>query len=149
MCKLTWVSNWRNLVVTSPEPQPHPIIQTNRRKIPEIFDLWSSLLVWKGGHDCSSKEVTTRLRQFENHANLHTFTLAVIQQYVVQQWLQMVCWTWWARKKYSALKLDHWAFSSNLVLTLWENVSSGNVNEVCTMSAVVEYDVNNSCSHSL
>jgi hypothetical protein len=72
---LAQVANWRSLVKTSLELQSCILFQINRL---DQRGFWSSLLIWKRGHDCSSKDVFTRLRQFAACAKLCTFTLAMI-----------------------------------------------------------------------
>jgi hypothetical protein len=61
---LAQVSNWHSLVKTSLELQSWPLFQINRRPKNLLGLLPLSLLIWKRGLDCSSKDVFTRLRQF-------------------------------------------------------------------------------------
>jgi hypothetical protein len=72
---LAQTANWRSLVKTSFELQSclsFKLIDLTKGYRSRGF--WSSLLIWKRGDDCSSKDVFTRLRQFAACAKLCTFT---------------------------------------------------------------------------
>jgi hypothetical protein len=59
-------ANWCSLVKTS-------LVDSTKGQRHRGF--WSNLLIWKGGHDCSSKEVFTRLHQCAPCVKLPKFTL--------------------------------------------------------------------------
>jgi hypothetical protein len=76
---LAQAANWCSLVKTSLDLQSCPLFQIYRRpKYPRSVYFWSSLLIWKRGHDCSSNNVFIRLCQFATCAKLCTFTLHVV-----------------------------------------------------------------------